>query len=431
LRLDRKAYTAVFGAAPAIFDRNFDQHCFDKRREFLCEDMMQNSVPAGRRRLWPVFVMPGLVLLLAVGWSGFWYFASSQISSQFDRWKDREAKAGRVYDCGQLAVGGYPFRFEVRCSNASARFSSQTASQVAIDAKVGGIQAVAQVYNPKLLIAEFTSPADVAPQGQPPLIARWSLAQASVYGLPEEPERVALVFDNPAVDRISSAVQMPYGRAKHLELHGKIAEGSINNHPVIDVALDLTAASAEGVHPLAAEPFDLSAQARISGLTNFAPKPWPERFREIQAAGGNVQIVQSRIQQGELIAVASGTLGLNANGQLDGELKMTIAGIEKIIPALGLDKIVNGSMPQATLDRVAPGLKTKDVDNALNALDKLMPGLGGLVRQQAPAAMAAGVTMLGEKTTLEGKPAQAIPLRFSDGAIFLGPVRVGDAPQLF
>lgn len=392
---------------------------------------MPTSTPTQRRRLWPVFVMPGLVLLLAIGWCGFWYVASSQIDSQFQRWKEREAKAGRVYDCGQLSVGGFPFRFEVHCARASARFAAQTASQAAIDAKIAGIQVVAQVYNPKLLIAEFASPADVAPQGQPPMLARWSLAQASVYGLPEAPERVALVLDNPAVDRVASAAQMPFGRAKHLELHGRIAEGAINDHPLIDVALDLVGASAEGVHPVAAEPFDLNAQARISGLANFAPKPWPERFREIQAAGGNVQIVQSRLQQGDLIAVASGTLGLDANGQLSGELKMTVAGIEKVIPALGLDKILNGTVPQATLDRVAPGLKSQDVDNALNALDRLVPGLGGMVRQQAPSAMAAGVTMLGEKTTLEGKPAQAIPLRFADGGMFLGPVRLGDAPKLF
>ena len=51
-------------------------------------------------------------------------------------------------------------------------------------------------------------------------------------------------------------------------------------------------------------------QTKLSGLKDFSPKPWPERFREIQAAGGKVEIVQSRMQQGELVAVAAGTLGL-------------------------------------------------------------------------------------------------------------------------
>lgn len=391
---------------------------------------MQNPAPA-RRRLWPVFVMPGLVVLLAIGWSVFWYVASAQIGRQFEGWQAREAKAGRIYKCGDLSVGGYPFRFEVSCANAGASLAAQTASQAPIEVRVARILAVAQVYNPKLLIAEFTAPATVLPQGGQSLTAKWTLAQASVYGLPEEPQRVALVLDNPAIDRIVSSVQSPFGRAKHVELHGRIAEGSVNDHPVIDIAAELGSATVEGVHPLAAQPFDMTAQARIKGLNNLAPKPWPERFREIQAANGNVEIVNSRIQQGDLIAVASGTLGISPQGRLDGELKMTVAGLERIIPALGLDKLANGGIPQATLDRVAPGLKSQDLNNALGALDKLVPGLGGLVKQQAPAAMAAGLATLGELTTLDGKKAQTVPLRFANGEVFLGPLRIGDVPPLF
>ena len=122
---------------------------------------MQNPAPT-RRRLWPVFVMPGLVVVLAIGWSVFWYVASSEIGRQFDGWQAREAKAGRIYKCGDLSVGGYPFRFEVSCANASASLAAQTASQAPIEGRVARILAVAQVYNPKLLIAEFTAPATIA-----------------------------------------------------------------------------------------------------------------------------------------------------------------------------------------------------------------------------------------------------------------------------
>ena len=36
---------------------------------------------------------------------------------------------------------------------------------------------------------------------------------------------------------------------------------------------------------------------------------------------------------------------------------MTVAGIEKVIPALGIEKMLEQGVPQATLDRVAPGVK--------------------------------------------------------------------------
>jgi len=35
---------------------------------------------------------------------------------------------------------------------------------------------------------------------------------------------------------------------------------------------------------------------------------------------------------------------------------MTVAGIEKVIPALGIEKMPDDGVPQATLDRVAPGV---------------------------------------------------------------------------
>mgnify|MGYP002683986170 CR=1 FL=1 len=60
-----------------------------------------------------------------------------------------------------------------------------------------------------------------------------------------------------------------------------------------------------------------------------------------------------------------------------------------------------------------------------------VPGLGGLVRKQAPAVIAAGIANLGEKTVLEGKAAQSFPLRFVDGAVFIGPLRFAQTPALF
>jgi hypothetical protein len=185
------------------------------------------------------------------------------------------------------------------------------------------------------------------------------------------------------------------------------------------------------VHPLLAQPFNADARALLSGLKDFSPKPWPERFREIQAGGGHVEIAQSRITQGDLIAVAAGTLGLTASGRLDGELRMIVAGIEKVIPALGIEKMLDEGVPQATLDRVAPGVKTQDVTNLLGALDRAIPGLGKVVKQNANVGVTAGINALGKEAMLEGRKARAFPLRFVDGTVFLGPLKVAQIPPLF
>jgi hypothetical protein len=389
-----------------------------------------------RRPLWRLFIMPVLLLVAAAAWSAFWFYSASRVDETADAWRAREARSGRVYDCARRSVAGYPFRLEVRCGGATVSLQSQTAGQSAtqapITASLGEILVVAQIYDPKLLIAEFTAPATISENGQQPsMMVNWRTARSSIVGLPAVPQRISLVFDDPAIDRVNGSVQTPLAAAKHVELHGRLAEGSAFDHPVIETVLQIAGGSVQGVHPLLAEPFDAEVRTLLSGLKDFSPKPWPQRFREIQAAGGHVEIVQSRIQQGDLIAVAAGSLGLNAQGHLDGELQMTVAGLEKVIPALGLEKMLDEGVPQATLDRVAPGVKSSDVHNLLGALDRAIPGLGKVVRQNASLGVAAGINALGKEAELEGKKARAFPLRFVDGAVFLGPLKVAQIPPLF
>jgi hypothetical protein len=382
-----------------------------------------------------VFVAPGLVVLAAIAWSAFWFYAASQVDQTVDIWRAREAKAGRIYDCAKRHVAGFPFRLEVTCEGASVTLVAQTAQGAAaapVTAQLGKILVVAQIYTPKLLIAEFTAPATLAERGQPPsLQVNWRTARSSIAGLPGTPERVALVFDDAAIDRIGGAAPLPLARATHLELHGRLAEDSTVDHPVIEAALQINGGSILDLHPLLAQPFDADIRAKVRGLRDFSPKPWPDRFREIQAAGGRIEITQSRIQQGDLISVAAGSLGLTANGRLDGELQMTVAGIEKVLPALGVEKMLEEGVPQATLDRLAPGVKSQDVNNLLGSLDRMIPGLGKVVRQNANAGVTAGINALGTPAELEGKKARSFPLRFVDGAVFLGPIKVGDTPPLF
>jgi hypothetical protein len=381
-----------------------------------------------------LFIAPVLLLIAAIAWSAFWFYAASQVDVQADAWRAREAEYGRVFDCAKRSVAGYPFRLEILCSDPSLALVSQAASQSAppITAKLGEILVVAQVYDPKRVIAEFTGPARISdPAAQASFVANWSLGRSSVYGLPFEPQRASVVFDDPAINRLDGAAQVPLAAAKHVELHGRIAEGSPKESPVIESVVQVSQGTIQGLHPLLAEPFNADVRAMLSGLKDLAPKPWTARFREIQAAGGHVEILQSRIQQGGLIAVGAGTLGFSPSGRLEGELQMTVAGIEKVIPALGIDKMLEDGVPQATLDRVAPGVKSQDIANLMGALDRAIPGLGKVVKQNANVGVAVGINALGKEATLEGKPARAFPLRFVDGAVFLGPLKVAQTPPLF
>src|SRR5215475_10926464 len=123
--------------------------------------MSDNFVPR-RRPLWGLFIAPVLLLIAAVAWSAFWFYAASQVDVQADAWRAREAKSGRIFDCANRSVAGFPFRLEVSCSGASVALVSQAAGQPAMQpftAKLDKILVMAQIYDPKLAIAEFTPPA--------------------------------------------------------------------------------------------------------------------------------------------------------------------------------------------------------------------------------------------------------------------------------
>jgi len=371
---------------------------------------LQSRRRTGRRYIILLFT----IFALVVGWTGFWKFAAGKAQQTIEGWRAREAKAGRNYACGSETIGGFPFRIEVNCNQASAVIRS---NQPPIELKADNLVVVAQVYQPGLLISEYHGPLTIGEPGKSPdIVANWTLAQSSVRGTPAAPERVSLVFDSATIDRKSGDVRQNLLHAAHLEIHGRMAEGSAASRPVIEVALQVDRAIAPSLHPALAQPINAGVTAVLRGLKDFAPKPWPARFREIQAADGSIDIKQARVQQGDIIAVGSGTLSLNAEGRLEGQLRVTMTGLEQFLATIGAQQRVQAS---------------PNMDKLVGALDRLAPGLGDVARQQAGANLSLGISLLGEQTTLEGKRAVTLPLRFSDGAVFLGPIPIGNTPALF
>jgi len=371
---------------------------------------LQSRRRTGRRYTILLF----LVLALIAGWTGFWKFAAGKAQEKIDGWRAREATAGRIYECGSQTISGYPFRIEVNCDRVSAIFRS---NRPPLELKASGLLVVAQVYQPRLLISEFHGPLTIAePEKLPDFVVNWRLAQSSVRGTPAAPERASLVFDRPEVDRMNGGTRENWLRARHIEIHGRMAEGSAASNPVIEVALQLVQASAPALHPAAVQPIDADITALLRGLNDFSPKPWTVRFREMQAAGGRIDISQARVRQGDILAVGGGSLSLNSNGRLDGQLRVTIAGLDQFLAAIGAQQRVQSS---------------PNIDRLAGALDRLAPGLGEVARQQAGANISLGINLLGEQTTLEGKRAVTLPLRFNDGSVFLGPIPIGNTPAFF
>jgi len=376
---------------------------------------------APRRRRWLLFVPFALVVVLAAVWTAVWFDATSRAETDLAAWRQRERQAGRTQTCASQSIGGYPFLLEVRCGSAGLELQGTPTLQFKLPLAVAAVQ----VYDPKLLIGEFTGPLEVSEVGhEPAAVINWTLGQASVRGLPSAVERASLVLVGPTVRAPSLAGNDPVLSARRLELHARQAPGSRADSPAVEAALRLDAALAERLASmfdaavadklgaLAVKPIDADIAGTLRGLDDLSPKPWPMWFKEWQTRGGELEIDKARVAQQDVIAVGAGALKLTARGGLDGTLRVTVVGIEKILKMLDIDRMMTEGQ----------------VGTTFNALDRLVPGLGGLARQNAAPNL---IAALGQRTELEGKPAVAFPIRFDDGTVFLGPFRVGVVPPLF
>jgi hypothetical protein len=366
-------------------------------------------VAAPRRRYWPLFLVLGLVLALAAAWTGLWFYVAAQAKAEMDTWRAREREAGRQQDCASVSVGGYPFRIEVRCVGAS----FELAGTPTVTLRLPSLLAAVQVYDPRLLISEFAAPLDISQRrGGTNYVVNWDVGRASVRGVPSQPERGSLVLDALSV-RDTGTVGNDFAfKARHLELHGRQAPGSRADNPAIETVLELKDATAAQLHSVTARPFDADVTSILRGIKEPSQRPWPEQLREWQSRNGEIEITKARVQQDNIIAEGVGTLRLTQRGGLDGNLQVTIVGIETILKMFNLERLMSEGQVGATLD----------------ALDRLIPGLGGIARQSAAPGITAA---LGKRTVLDGKPAMSLALRFADGAVFVGPFQVGVVPPLF
>jgi hypothetical protein len=379
-------------------------------------------------RSWLIVLPTAGLVVGGLLWSAFWYFASTKAETTMSAWRAREAQAGRVYGCGDASFGGYPFRIEVACANPSVDDRG-----AALSMRARNLRAVAQVWDPTLVLGEIDAPMTLAPyQGAPFATLDWVLAQASLRGAPGTPDEIAMVVDKPRVTAGAADGNKPLVQAQHGELHARFATDSTPRHPVLDVALDLTGFTAAPMsvslpaplRSLASATTDASIFAVLRGATDLGRRPIGEELRQFQAGNGRLDITNARFQQGDIIATANGSVALTPRGTLTGQMQVTVVNFAKLMPLLGVDRALAQFVPPETLNRFAP------------SLDRLVPGLGNALRSvnsnAGSNADALGTGALGgRQSELDGQRAVTLTLRFDDGVVLFGPLKLGEIGPLY
>ena len=375
---------------------------------------------APRRRRWRILTPVAILIALTGVWVWLWYYAASIADRTLAGWVEREAAAGRLYACGTETIGGFPLGIRADCAALAAEIKD---SQPPYAVKAKAVAVTAQVYQPTLLTGDIVGPLTLAELGRPPSFsADWTRARVSVRGVPPDPQSVSVELVGPHLDRVGGAVGnggATIVQAKRADLQGRVVAGSARNHPVVEVTFHLAAALAPGLHPLLAAPVDVEFDGVLRGFKDLSPKPWSERFREMQAGGGDITVKSLRIGQGGSIIVGAGTLKINQQGRLDGLARVAVVGIEQLAPLLDFDRMLGQS-----LDRLSG---TDGAEQGVSALDRLVPGLSTALRE----SLIENLKKMGQPATVEQRPAIVLPLRFADGAVYLGMLRLGEVPPLF
>jgi hypothetical protein len=371
----------------------------------------------GRSRTWLIALPTVGLVLLAAAWSGFWYYSAGKAQASLGEWRSREANAGRIYRCGEESFGGYPFRIEMHCRDPLVEDRG-----TALTLRADDLTAVAQVWDPTLLIGEISGPMTVAPTGgDPTMTMKWTLAQASLRGLPVSSQRVSIVVDKPGLTANDASA---LASADHFEFHARRAADSTPENPALDFSLDFTHFTSPPMGSYAAASTDAHIVGVLRGLGDFTPKSLPSKLRELQAANGRLVLTDARFQQGDLITTAVGAVTLTPRGTLNGEVHLTVINFGKLLQVLGVDRMLARAVSPETLDKLAP------------SLDRLMPGLGNMLRGNTGAGSGGAATIGaaavgGQQTELEGQRAMTMLLRLVDGVAYLGPVKIGQIPPLY
>ncbi|WP_188312026.1 DUF2125 domain-containing protein [Salinarimonas soli] len=285
---------------------------------------MSDDAPASRPRsrfwLFAPFTIVGLVI---VAWCVAWFVIKDRTVDGLDAWLAREAAAGRQWTCADRGIGGFPFRIELDCASVSLR-------QGALTAQAGALQAVAQIYRPRHVIARLNGPLQVTEGGLATQV-RWRQLESSVRSSREGLQQLALIMDGGEM-QVSGATPEPIrAAAERLEVYARPSPSQT------DESVDVVARAAGAAVPAldaflgTPEPANLELQARATHGLRLGGQSLPQEVERWREAGGALDVVLLKLAKGNGRFEARGRLGLDEERRVQGRLEGAAQGLEAVL----------------------------------------------------------------------------------------------------
>lgn len=329
-----------------------------------------------RMRLILPFVIFGIILAI---YTAYWIYASREIRAWADDWIISQQEAGYAMSHGKIGVGGYPFRFTLNVADPDITAPEQDGGW---QARFEAFQASAMPWDFNHWIMSFKGPIELASlvDGEPALYEITpERAQVSISSSRGLTQRVGAEIENMNIVALQGP-QPGVTRFERFALAGVLGDDDIMVTSIETIGLELTegqmAANIENGFGRVGELIRLDGQ-----ITQWSALASEGDVAMWARDGGGIQINGSQLEWGPALIAGDGILSLDAEQRLIGRLSVIIGDPESLVDAL-----------------VTAGLVEDGQGDALRLAAMMAPRREGGI---------------------------ALPLRFQQGGIFLGPARVG------
>jgi hypothetical protein len=223
--------------------------------------------------------------------------------------------------CGSFAVGGFPFGFDVTCTGATVTYGDTTVT-------ANGLKASAEVYNPTHVLIFAQSPVSVADaftgsQSRLDFAAANASARLSGWRI----ARVSVVIDKPVWNDTVLEDKL-LAKADHVEAHlidDPAKHDSEKGLAALGVYAKLDNLTAPGFEIAAGQS---TLDGEITGLGDDVRRYGDaDVLKRWQAAGGRFDLKSFKGGDGANSFDANGNFGLDSQGRVDGQLKVTSKGL--------------------------------------------------------------------------------------------------------
>ncbi len=279
-----------------------------------------------------------VVLLIAAGWSAFWYIAQENAKQRFAEEIERAAEAGRDLGCTDESWGGYPFRLTLRCSSFNLEYDVADGRS---EFTTGAFTVVALAYKPQHVIAEAFGPIAISAHSGETL--QFTTAdgptRASLIWSLSGAEQISVLAEN-----ISGSLSLPDSEAADFtiasaNIHLRIGElDDAGNASVETVArIDDIVGIAPPIPELENDTLEI-ATIQLDGTATDVPLGgtggFSERARQWQRDGGRFEVRLFRVDSNMLNTQSTGELTLSDEGHIEGDLKTAVRGFDAFLARL-------------------------------------------------------------------------------------------------